>query len=121
MKKKNILLFTAGLGIGTLAGFILRNSESTDYNAGYQPDLEIFDEKDYFTDEIIEEYKKEKAERKKKQEESEYTPRHARKEIVQGETVLKEIAYLNDLAEIPVKKGKGYRGKTRSVKHESDS
>lgn len=121
MKKKNVMLFTAGLGIGTLAGFILRNSESTDYNAGYQPDLEIFDESDYFTDKIIEEHQKEKVERKKRQEESKYVPRHAKQETIQGEAVLKEIADLESLAEIPVKKGKGYRGKTRSARHESDS
>lgn len=119
MKKKNIMLFTAGLGIGTLAGFILRNSESTDYNAGYQPDLEIFDEKDYFTDEVIEEHRKEKAERKKKQEEPEYIPRHAKKETL--ESKLEEIADLDNLVEIPVKKGKGYKGKTRSAKYESGS
>lgn len=61
MRKRRIIPFMLGLGFGTLLGFILRNSETTDYNAGYQPNIDVFDEGDYFTDNEIlkhaEEYK----------------------------------------------------------------
>lgn len=114
---KKSVPFVVGLGIGTLAGFALRNSESTDYNAGYQPDMEIFDEKDYFTDEVVENHLKEKAERKKAQKSEEYEPKHAKKETKKvGRSKKVDILKVSEAA----KKGKGYKGKTRTSEKHSE-
>lgn len=65
MRKNSFISFALGFGTGTLVGFLLRNSETADYNAGYQPKANVFDESDYFTEEICTEHEKEKAARKK--------------------------------------------------------
>lgn len=64
MKKRGLLHFAAGVGVGAVVGFTLRNLESTEYNSGYQPKTEVFDEKDYFTDEAIKQHQEDKAVRK---------------------------------------------------------
>ena len=114
MKKfiKKTVPFAMGLGIGSLVGFILRNSESTDYNAGYQPDVEIFDEKDYFTDEVVEKHQKEKAERKAKKDaekESSIKAEGKSKKKVGRPRKAEKISGIADS-----KKGNGYRGRTRT-------
>ena len=70
MKKRRLTPFVLGLGFGTLLGFILRNSETTDYNAGYQPNLDTFDEKDYFTDAEVGRHAKDYNARKKAKEQA---------------------------------------------------
>lgn len=51
--------FMLGFGFGTLLGFVLRNSETTDYNSGYQPNIDTFDEDDYFTEKEIQKHAEE--------------------------------------------------------------
>lgn len=71
MRKRKLAPFIFGLGIGVLLGFAIRNSETTDYNAGYQPNLDVFDEKDYFTDAEIGRHAKGYKARKKAKEKEE--------------------------------------------------
>lgn len=47
------MYFTAGLMAGIFVGFVIRNSETADYNGGYKPATTEFDESDYFTDDVL--------------------------------------------------------------------
>lgn len=67
-KLKKVTLLAGTFCVGVLAGFIIRSSESADYNTGYNPAKTEFDDSDYFTPEAIEELEERKKER------------HARKE-----------------------------------------
>ena len=65
MKKQHKFMpFVVGLGAGALVGFLLRNSETADYNAGYQPKADTFNEKDYFTDDVVKKHQEEREARK---------------------------------------------------------
>lgn len=55
---RKFVTFTAGLCIGIFAGFLIRNSETADYNAGYHPANTEFNESDYFTEDVLEEKKR---------------------------------------------------------------
>lgn len=50
---RKLMTFTAGLCIGIFAGFMIRNSETADYNAGYHPANTEFNEDDYFTEDVV--------------------------------------------------------------------
>lgn len=67
-KLKKFTLLAGTFCAGVLAGFIIRSSESADYNTGYNPAKTEFNDSDYFTPEAIEELEKKKK------------ARHARKE-----------------------------------------
>lgn len=58
---------------GVMVGFVVRSSESADYNTGYKPTNTEFNDSDYFTDEALKELAKKKKER------------HARKETKQND------------------------------------
>lgn len=68
MKKRSLLHFIFGFGIGTVVGFVLRNMESTEYNTGYQPKTQVFKEEDYFTNDVIKQHQAEKLARKQAKE-----------------------------------------------------
>ena len=38
---------------GIFIGFVIRNSETADYNGGYKPATTEFNESDYFTDDVL--------------------------------------------------------------------
>lgn len=67
-KLKKFTVLASTFCVGVLAGFIIRSSESADYNTGYNPAKTEFDDSDYFTPEAIEELEKKKAERHAKKE-----------------------------------------------------
>lgn len=48
---------------GVMVGFVIRSSESADYNTGYKPTKTEFNDSDYFTDEALKELAKKKKER----------------------------------------------------------
>lgn len=50
---RKLTYFVAGVCAGTLIGYVIRNSESADFNKGYNPETTDFDEKDYFTDDVL--------------------------------------------------------------------
>lgn len=65
---KKLVKATGLFCAGVMVGFVIRSSESADYNTGYKPAKTEFDDSDYFTDEALEELARKKEERHAKKE-----------------------------------------------------